>query len=161
MVVGILSDTHDQLDRIDAILDWFKKKRVEHILHAGDFIAPFSVKRLKNGGCPVTAVYGNNDGERAGIAKAFGDWGQVHERVAKLELGKRRILMMHEPDLLEEAAESGRWDVVIYGHSHGPEIRRVGECLIINPGGGGGVPDGDSTCILLDLSTMEAKIKAL
>jgi hypothetical protein len=161
MLIGILSDTHDQLPQIDAAVAYFRKKGVEHLIHAGDFIAPFSVKRLKAVGCPVTAVYGNNDGERFGIRKAFGDWGEVHERVVKLELGGRRIVVVHEGDLVEELAASGLHDVVIYGHSHGGEIRGVGETLIINPGPGGGVPDGGAQCVLLDLAKMDAKVKGL
>lgn len=161
MLVGILSDTHDQLSMIDAAVDHFRRKGVEHVIHAGDFIAPFSVKRLKPLGCPVTAVFGNNDGEKDGIRRAFGDWGTVRERVARLTLADRRIMVMHEGDFVEEAAASGLCDVVIYGHSHEAEIREVGRCIVINPGACGGVPDCDPTCVLLDLDTMKAKMKVL
>jgi len=161
MRIGILSDTHDQLPMIDAAVEFYRQKSVEHVIHAGDFIAPFSVKRLKAVACPVTAVFGNNDGEKEGIRKAFGDWGSVHERVARITLAGRRIVVVHEPDFVEEAAASGMCDVVVYGHSHGSDIREVGSCLVVNPGGCGGVPDCDPTCVLLDLDTMKAKLKTL
>lgn len=159
MVIGIISDTHDQLDCIDRILAHFARRGVRHILHGGDFIAPFSVKRLSRAGCPVTAVFGNNDGEVLGIRKAFKGIGEIHGRVARVELGGRRIGLMHEPDFLEETAASGAFDVLVYGHSHEAEVRRVGATLIINPGAGGGVPDGEPTCCILDLATLEASIE--
>jgi putative phosphoesterase len=158
VIIGIVSDTHDQLDCIDRILDHFARHEVDHILHGGDFVAPFSVKRLKRAGCPITAVFGNNDGERLGLRKAFKDMGEVHERMVKLELAGRRIALMHEPDFVEELAASGAFDVIVYGHTHGAEVRRVNETLVINPGGGGGVPDGNPTCCVLDLATLKATI---
>jgi hypothetical protein len=161
MILGILSDTHDQLESIDRILAHFEERSVEHILHAGDFIAPFSVKRLGRAGCPVTAVYGNNDGEVFGIKKAFEGIGEVHERMVRLKMGDRRIAMMHEPDFVEEIAASGAFDAVIYGHSHDAEVRCVGETLVINPGSGGGVPDGEPCCCVLDLKSMEATLETV
>ncbi len=161
MRIGVLSDTHDQLGALDAAIAYFRKKEVAHVLHAGDFVAPFSVKRLAELGCPVTAVFGNNDGERFGIRKAFGDWGEVHERCVKLELGGRRIVMMHEPDFAEEAARSGLYDLVIHGHTHEVGAREVGECIVLNPGSCGGVPDVKPTVALVDLDSMKVKMHEL
>lgn len=151
MVIGILADTHDQLGRIDEALEWFEKKGVEHLLHAGDFVAPFSVKRLAALKCPVTAVFGNNDGERAGIRNAMGEWGTVTQRLARVELEGKRILLLHEPDFAEEAALSGLHDVVIHGHTHEAYVKELGSALVINPGSGGGVPDAPATCALLEI----------
>jgi uncharacterized protein len=161
MVIGILSDTHDQLANIDKSVAYLRGKKAEHVLHAGDFIAPFAVKPLAKLDCPVTAVFGNNDGERTGIRNAMGDWGTVTPRVARLELEGRRILLVHEPDLVEEAALSGLYEVVVYGHTHEAGIREVRKTLIVNPGSAGGVPDVPATCVMLDLEKMKAKIHEL
>jgi putative phosphoesterase len=161
MLIGVISDTHDQLGALDKAIAYLRKKQVEHVLHAGDFIAPFSVKKLADLRCPVTAVYGNNDGERNGIRSAFAEWGTVHARVARIELGERRILMVHEPDFVEEAAASGLYDVVIHGHTHEVGTREAGGALIINPGSTGGVPDVPPTCVILDLEKLKAKVHQL
>lgn len=161
MVLGIISDTHDQLANIDKAVAYLRKKQVEHVLHAGDFVAPFAVKRLAALKCPVTAVYGNNDGERTGIRNALGEWGTVASRVVRLELAGRRILMMHEPDLVEESAASGLHDVVVFGHTHEASVEETGGCLVINPGSAGGVPDVPPTCVVLDLEKMKARIHDL
>jgi len=41
---------------------------------------------------------------------------------------------MHKPDTLNEVAESGKYDLVIYGHTHRQEIKFVGKTLVVNPG---------------------------
>ena len=46
MLIGVISDTHDRLPMIDAALALFARNRVEAIIHSGDFVAPFAVKRL-------------------------------------------------------------------------------------------------------------------
>ncbi len=161
MLIGVLADTHDQLGNIDKAIAYLRKKQVAYVLHAGDFIAPFAVKRFAELHCPVVAVYGNNDGERAGIRNAFGDWGTVHARLARVELGGKRILLLHEPDLVDECAASGLHDVVIHGHTHEAYVKEDGACLVINPGSAGGVPDVPPTCALLDLDKMKARIHQL
>jgi uncharacterized protein len=161
MVLGIISDTHDQLASIDKAVAYLRRKQVEHVLHAGDFVAPFAVKRLAGLKCPVSAVYGNNDGERTGIRNALGEWGTVASRVLRLTLAGRRILVMHEPDFVEESAASGLHDVVVFGHTHEASVAEVGGCLVINPGSTGGVPDVPPTCVILDLEKMKARIHDL
>jgi len=42
MVIGIISDTHDHMDNIRKALKIFKEKNVKVILHAGDFVSPFT-----------------------------------------------------------------------------------------------------------------------
>ena len=68
MIVGLMADSHDHLFRIRDALDFFKKKKIELLLHAGDYVAPFAVRELKKLSCPFVGVFGNNDGEREGNA---------------------------------------------------------------------------------------------
>ncbi|WP_105318430.1 metallophosphoesterase family protein [Thermus tenuipuniceus] len=46
-------------------------------------------------------------------------------------------------EALMEAAESLRAEVVVFGHTHLPFIRRIGDRLFINPGSAGQPLDGD------------------
>jgi len=48
--------------------------------------------------------------------------------------------------------------VIIYGHTHRTDLRKIGKTLIINPGECGGWLSGKSTIALLDLENLEAKI---
>jgi len=107
MLVGIMSDSHDNVPNIRKALDVLERRGVEAIVHAGDFVAPFAVKALAQFNGTIIAVFGNNDGEKFFLRKKFSPFGNIHERKWEGELGGRRILLIHEPDLLE-ALESGK-----------------------------------------------------
>jgi predicted phosphodiesterase len=50
------------------------------------------------------------------------------------------------------------YDLIIYGHTHKPDIRRERRTLAINPGETGGWLTGKSTVALFDPATREAEI---
>ncbi len=64
---GVLSDSHDDLLALKKALDTLKEEGAELILHAGDYVAPFSVRLLTELSIPWWGVLGNNDGEILGI----------------------------------------------------------------------------------------------
>jgi len=157
MRIGIVSDTHDCLPMIAKAIDGLLAAGVGHVLHAGDFVAPFAVKPLARLHVPVSAVYGNNDGERQGLAAAFEPFGTVRSRAATCELPGCRAVVVHEPLLLHQLAHSGDFDLCVYGHTHEVDISR--DCaLIINPGEVCGYVSGRATMVVLDLDTMEPEV---
>jgi putative phosphoesterase len=153
MKIGILSDTHDNLDRLRNAIDLFRGEQVEALLHAGDFVAPFVVPLLADLGQPVYGVFGNNDGERLGLLASFRKIGPLNQPPMPLILDKVRILLMHEPVLLEPLARSGEYDLIVYGHLHQPEARREEETLILNPGECCGWSSGRGQVVTLDLES--------
>ncbi len=162
--IGITADTHDNRWSTEAILSQFAGENVDHIVHAGDYIAPFNARYFGNWAGRFTGVFGNNDGERVGLLKQFSDIGPIHVGPYPVEIGGRRLLLMHEPAALDAIGHSGDFDVVVYGHTHTVDIRAVkhasgsGETLIINPGEAGGWLNGSATAVLLDLETMEHQL---
>ncbi len=154
MIIGILSDTHDHLDRLKKAMDIFREQEVEAVLHAGDFVAPFVAPVLATLGKPVYGVFGNNDGERLGLLAAFRQLGPLNQPPMPLLLHKVRILLMHEPVLLEPLARSGEYDLIVYGHLHQPEVRREQQTLILNPGECCGWSSGRGQVVTLDLELM-------
>jgi len=152
MKIGILSDTHDHLDRLRNAMDIFRREEVEAVLHAGDFVAPFVVPVLADLGKPVYGVFGNNDGERLGLLAAFRRLGPLNQPPMPLLLEKVRILLMHEPVLLEPLARSGEYDLIVYGHLHQAEARWEEETLILNPGECCGWSSGRGQVVTLDLA---------
>jgi uncharacterized protein len=157
MRIGVLSDTHDCLPMIARAVALLRECGVEHVLHGGDFVAPFAVKALAGLGAPITAVCGNNDGESRGIEAAFAGLGEVHYRYARVELGGRRILLMHEPELVDELAASGAFDLIVHGHTHEAYIR-PGPPMVLNPGEVCGYVAGRGTVAIVDLDAMAAEI---
>ena len=159
MKIGIISDTHDNMPQIRKAVDFFNFQRVEHVVHAGDFTSPFTFRVLKELSCGLTGVFGNNDGDKLLLHSMSG--GRVFNQPYAFELAGRKIIVIHEHHIAAALGDSGHYDVVIYGHTHKPEIRKTGKTLIINPGEAGNWLYGKSTVAVLDLALMTAEIITL
>lgn len=154
MLVGIVSDTHDRLPMIDAALALFAKRGVEAVIHPGDFVAPFAVRRLLRYDGPLYVTYGNNDGERAGLKELMP---QIVDGPLFVELGGRRILVHHFIEWCD-VKDIERADVVITGHSHEVVNRRENGRLLLNPGECCGWVSGRCTAAILDTDGPTAEI---
>ncbi len=157
MKLGIMTDSHDNVPMVRRAVELFNRRKVDLVIHAGDFIAPFAVAPLADLDCRVVAVFGNNDGEREVLARKFEAIGEVHPVLADTEIGGRRVAAMHYPELADPIAASGRYDLVIYGHTHEIDVRR-GETVMVNPGETGGWLTGRSTAAIVELERMEVEI---
>jgi putative phosphoesterase len=158
MKIGILADSHDNLPQIRAAMELFTREGVGLILHAGDFVAPFAVRAMHGAPCRVVAVFGNNDGERIGLSKAFEPIGEVHPRIALVQVDGKRVGVVHQDELVAPIAAGNALDVLVYGHTHRLDIRREGSVLIINPGETGGWLTGKCTVVTLDTETLQPKV---
>jgi putative phosphoesterase len=159
MIAGILSDTHDNMDRIRQAVALFHERGVEHVIHAGDFTSPFTFRILKQLTCGFTGIFGNNDGDKLLLHKR--SEGRVFQQPHTFELDGRKIVLIHEHHVVEALADSGHYDIVIYGHTHKADIRKAGNTLIVNPGEAGSWLYGKSTVAIADLSSMTAEIITL
>ena len=157
-MIGILSDSHDNITHLRAAVRMFRDAGCDLVVHAGDFVAPFAARELAAAGCPVKAVYGNCDGEKAGLAAALDPYGYIQAPPLVFEHGRRRILVTHLNRPAEEFAAKHTYDVVIFGHTHKPDVRRDGKTLLINPGETGGWVTGRSTVVFYDPAADEANI---
>jgi putative phosphoesterase len=156
MAIGVMSDTHDDMQQIRKAVEVFNERGVSHVLHAGDIISPFTFEVLDGLNCPFTGIFGNNDGDRVLLGTKSRD--RVHAQPYAVELEGKKIVMVHEPDAVEALAASGHFDVVIYGHSHTPDVRKAGDTLIINPGKAARLHKGTSTIAVLETEKMEAEV---
>lgn len=159
MLIGILSDTHDDVINIKKAVDFFNNKKVVHVFHAGDIISPFNFEIFRELKCDFSAVFGNNDGDKLLLNSRSN--GAVHNQPLLTTIHKRKIAIVHEPDLADALGESGRFDLVVYGHTHKPGIRKMGKTTIVNPGKASKLLRGKATVAILDLNTMEVEISEL
>ena len=160
MLIGVMADSHDNVPKLEAAVSLFNQRQVQHVLHAGDFVAPFAIDPLRGLDCPVLSVFGNNDGERLGLAARIREIGEVHAYLATATLDDRRIAVVHYPELAEPLAESGAYDLVVYGHTHRVD-QRQDHGLLLNPGETGGWLTGCSTVAVVDLTTFQVRIHEL
>lgn len=155
MKIGVLSDTHDNLAAIGAALRLFEQAGVEAIIHAGDYCAPFALKRLMQARTPLEGVFGNCDGERAGLAKLLPS---LAEGPRHLELGGQKICVIHDRlRLRHEDFEAS--DIIIFGHTHEPKVERQEGRLVLNPGECGGWLTGRCTVAIVDTKALAADIQ--
>jgi len=163
MKVGIISDTHDNMKAVEKAIEVFKKEGVDTIIHCGDMVAPFILKKFA--GFKLYYVFGNNDGEKRLLIENCKKNGFTYEEQPLfLELGGKKLAVFHgfgniekTKKIIEIFAKSGEFDIIIYGHTHKIDIREVGKTKIINPGECAGVLTGVSTVGILDLDTLEYK----
>ncbi len=63
MKIGIVADSHDNVPAIKKAVEYFNKSNIRFVIHAGDYIAPFSVKEFLKLKTKLLGIFGNNDGE--------------------------------------------------------------------------------------------------
>ncbi len=156
MLIGIIADTHDNMPAIHRAVEILTERRVEHVIHAGDFCSPFTFRALKHLKCGFTGIYGNNDGERVLLQKLSNS--RIFTQPYILELAGKKIVIMHEHHLVDALADSSHFDLIVYGHTHTSDIRKQGSTLIVNPGELSGWLYGKSTVAIADLSSMSAEL---
>jgi len=154
MKLGVISDSHDNLVAVAAAVRFFQDQAVEQILHAGDYCAPFALKRLLQSRIPFDGVFGNCDGEREGLAKLLPSLGPGPRH---LELGGQKICIVHDRSRLgHEAIEAS--DILLFGHTHEPLVQRENGRLVVNPGESAGWLTGRCTVAVIDTHTLAADI---
>jgi putative phosphoesterase len=160
MKAGILSDSHDHAAAVASALERFRAEGVGVILHLGDVCAPSVLAGCRESGVPLLAVFGNNDSDRDGLQDATGGAFRHGPRIETVS--GRKILMAHTfEELQPELTGRGRFDLVLFGHTHRPLTMRVGRALVLNPGESCGFLRGKHTCAIVDLETMEPRLVEL
>jgi putative phosphoesterase len=154
MKIGLLSDSHDNLKNIEKTVNFFNRHNVRYVLHAGDFVAPFTIPKLKRLKCEWLGVFGNNDGEKKGLFGA--SEGRIRKGPLRFKLGKKKITLVHDIKTINPNKEGA--SCIIFGHTHKPQILEQATRLIVNPGECGGWLTGNSTLALVDLDSLKGKI---
>lgn len=161
MKICIVSDSHDNRPLLEAAVRAAKAAGAEAVLHCGDVVAPSTLSVLQPLGLPVHVIYGNNAGDlymMARIASKPANRITFYGQDAGIELGGRKIFLVHYPHYAKAMATTGDWDLVCCGHDHEAKIAVVDNIKgatthLVNPGTVGGVAAA-ATYILGDLDNM-------
>lgn len=129
MRLGVIADTHGLLR--PEVFQAFAE--VDHILHAGD-VGPLQLIGELEALAPVTAVYGNTDGD---------DVRRRLPQVAMVELEGFDVVVTHGDQLGSPTPEGlnaafPQAQIIVYGHTHRPLLTVVDVVVtVMNPGGAG------------------------
>lgn len=159
MKIGIISDSHNNLENLDRALAHLRAAGVETLVHCGDMTDPETARRLA--GFRVIHATGNGDyasGEIAAVLRQLNPesssqpvfTGQVNGWSVAVTHG-------HLKGKVEELAASGIFEFVFHGHTHRRRDERAGSTRVINPGALGGLRVGPRSFCLLDLDSGEAE----
>ncbi|MGL6200812.1 MAG: metallophosphoesterase family protein [Lachnospiraceae bacterium] len=127
MKILIISDTHRQHRTLDILVE--KVGEIDMLIHLGDTEGGEQyIEASVN--CPVHIVGGNND--------FFSDL----EREEEFYVGKYHVFITHGHrygvsmgnQRLKEEARARHADIVMYGHTHRPELVIEDDLTILNPG---------------------------
>lgn len=159
MLIGIIADTHDNQPMTKKAIELFNSRKAGYVIHAGDFTSPFTLKLFSELKCKYAGIFGNNDGDKLLLQDRAG--GNLKNQPHIMTLSDKKIVVVHEHHAVNALADSGHFDLVIYGHTHEPAIKKIKDTLVVNPGEAGGWLYGKPTAALLDLDKMEAEIVEL
>jgi putative phosphoesterase len=165
MLIGLISDTHDNLPMIEKAVKKLNEENVALVLHAGDYVSPFVIPKFKALNAKLIGVFGNNDGDHEFLKKRFSECPNCEVRgiFAEINADGFKIALLHgdETELLDALVNCGGFDAVVHGHSHANVSRKNGKTLVVNPGEVCGYLTGKATIALLDTVKREARIVEL
>ena len=136
------------------------------MLHCGDLVAPSTLHAIVGLGLPIHVIHGNNAGDlfaMARFAQEHSNRVRYYGQDGALDLGQRRIFMVHYPHYAKAMALTGHYDLICNGHEHRAVIERIrnikGEdTLRVDPGTVAGV-SAPATYAFGDLQTLEFTIR--
>ncbi|NGP77461.1 metallophosphoesterase [Balneolaceae bacterium YR4-1] len=157
MLIGLISDTHDHIPNTEKAVQLFKDRKVDLVIHCGDFCSPFMIPLFE--GLHLEAIFGNNDGDKYLLMNKCAEIeADLEGEFFELQADDRLLAVYHGTyaELTEALHHCGKYDAVISGHTHETVQKKVGKTLAINPGTANGF-DGKATIAFLETSDMSVE----
>lgn len=169
MKICILSDSHDNREPMQQAIEQARDWGAECVLHCGDVVSAYTLRSLFRYQLPIHAIHGNNTGDIPVLVQMSHDPNnpvQYYGQDASLELGGRRVFIVHYPHYAEGMALTGDYDLVCCGHDHELSIQsrtnvKGTTTWLVNPGTVGGVGNAPATYVLGDLASMTFEARTL
>ena len=159
MLIGVVSDTHNNLKNIDLIISIFNAEEVNLVIHTGDITSSKSLEKFLKLDADLIGVYGNNDRNEVGLAEIANKYNfQFQQPPNILTINNKKIAIFHEPDFIESfLVKNDEIDIVIHGHTHRYRNEKIKDVLIFNPGESAGMQKGKNAIGLVNLESLEIK----
>lgn len=144
MKIGIISDTHDDIENVQRAIEIFNAEEVNYVIHGGDYVFPGIIKEFKKLNAKLIGVLGNNDGENVHLLKNFLEVnGDLKGELGQIEIDGLEFGIYHgtSKELKDFFINSGKYNILICGHTHLKEpspasgkYENNGKTLVLNPG---------------------------
>jgi len=160
VLLGLLSDTHDNLHLLQKALAIFRRENPDVLIHCGDITQPETLAVLND--FPLHCAFGNMDVERDALRRTIQSLHPENEAapLLKLSLDGHAIAVLHgdKRRLLDEMIHGGQFAYVLHGHTHQRRDEMVGVTRVINPGALSRARWGSPSCALLDLARDDLRV---
>ena len=159
MLVGVVSDTHNNLKNIEQIISLFNNEEITLVIHTGDITNSKSLEKFSTLNANLIGVYGNNDKNEVGLNDiAIQNNFQFQDPPSLITLCNKNIAIFHEPDLISNfLLENKDIDIVIHGHTHRYRHETINDVLLFNPGESAGMQKGKNAIGILNLNNLETR----
>ena len=160
MKVAVFSDVHDNLVRWREAAEIVKREKIKISFCCGDIGDLDTVSEVAKSFKTLYLALGNLDFKIKNASGLFPDNVVFAPDFGEVVLANRKIAYVHNNRKAKQLAESGRYDIVFYGHTHTPWEEKIGKTLLINPGEVAGQFGRASFCIY-NLRAMKAELNIL
>jgi putative phosphoesterase len=135
MKIGILSDTHNNIEVTQKAIGIFAVPRVDCIVHAGDITSPRMLRLFEGHRCKFVLGNGDIDVEDLNAESQRLGFGSIEESYV-FEAGDKKIIVFHGYNVpqFRMALASGEYSYIIKGHTHFFENYVSNRSRVINPG---------------------------
>ena len=156
MLIGVVSDTHNNIKNIDKIIGLFNERKVDLVVHTGDIASSIALDRFERLNCNLIGVFGNNDRNERGLQEIIKKNNfKFKEPPFSLTIDHKNIVIFHEPDYVDNyLLRHLKVDLVLHGHTHRYRHEQKGETIIFNPGESAGIMKGKNAIATIDSGDM-------
>jgi putative phosphoesterase len=153
MIIGLLSDTHNNLTNLIYVLDVYRERGIETLIHCGDLTGLEMVPYFK--GFRVIYTTGNMDITTGAIKKRFDRMRKDNfvGTVFRGEIGEVPVAVTHShiDGKVMDLVQQRRYKWIFHGHTHKKRDEIIQSARIVNPGALGGLGREPRSFCIVDL----------
>jgi len=159
MLVGVVSDTHNNIKNIKKIICLFNEEQVDLVIHTGDISKASTLEIFSNLNSPLVGVFGNNDRIEEGLKEVCEEYNfNFQEPPLSLTLEHKKVAVFHEPELIEGYIKDHQdIDLILHGHTHRYKEETIDGIIYFNPGESAGSMEGKSAIGLINMYNLKIK----
>ena len=159
MLVGVVSDTHNNITNMENIINIFNKEEVKWVTHTGEINKPQTLRLVSRWNWPMMGVFGNNDRIEKGLKEVCDEYNfNVQDPPFPLTLEDKKIAVFHEPELIDRyIKDHADVQLIIHGHTHRYREETLNNIIFFNPGESAGSLKGKNTLGVINLNNLEIR----
>lgn len=137
MQIAIISDVHNNEVNLEKVLRYCAEHNVEKIICCGDLASQETLDLLNDNFAGIIYfAFGNMDHEHLRDFEDIKKYRNtfIFKNFGEVKINHKSVAFIHFPREAKELAESKKYTVVFYGHTHKPWVEKIGNCTLLNPG---------------------------